>query len=228
MKISRCVGLLGGVGVGAASHYYREIAKASEERGLELDLVMVHAETRRVLEYVQAGDRDGLAGYVNGFLERMKAAGAESAAIPSVTTHFGVRELVRIASIPVIDMFTSVAEEASRRSVRRVAVFGTRFVIQSDMYGFVPGLEFVQPRPDEIEFIHATYLRLAMDGRGTEEQYTGLRELALRLCDREHLDAIVLGGTDLSLLFNESNTDFPSVDCAAVHVRTIMDAMLEN
>jgi aspartate racemase len=35
-------------------------------------------------------------------------------------------------------------------------------------------------------------------------------------------DAIMLGGTDLALAFNEQNADFPLVDCAAIHVDAIV------
>jgi aspartate racemase len=226
MKKSRCLGLLGGVGVGAAAHYYRELAKASEARGVELELVMVHAETPRVFEYVQAGDRDGLAGYLNGFFIRMKAAGAEMAVIPSVTTHYSVKELAAISPLPLIELFGPVRREVVRRSIRRVAVFGTRFVIQSEMYGFVPELEFIRPQPEEVDYIHRTYVQLATDGKGTAEQFDGLRELAFSLCERDRLDAIVLGGTDLSLIFNEANADFPHVDCAAVHLRAVVEKIL--
>ena len=226
MKKSGCLGLLGGVGVGAASYYYRELAKASEARGTELDLVMVHAETPRVLAYVGTGDRIGLEAYFNAFFTRMKAAGAEVVAIPSVTSHFCIRELVASSPLPMLVLFDPVAAEAARRSIRRVAVFGTRFVIHSALYGMVPGLECVEPTSDEIDFIHTTYLRIAFDGFGTQEQYQRLRELALRLIERERLDAIVFGGTDLALLFNEGNTDFPVLDCAALHVKAIAAAIL--
>ena len=50
--------------------------------------------------------------------------------------------------------------------------------------------------------------------------------LAVRI-EREKLDAIVLGGTDLAFVFNEENTDFPHLDGARVHIGTIMDALAE-
>ncbi len=226
MTASRCVGLLGGVGVGAASYYYRELAKVCTSKGVDLDLVMVNAETPKVLAFAQAGDSSGMAGYANSFIERMKLAGAEFAVIPSVTGSFGARELASISPLPVLDLFTVVTEEIARRAIKRVAVFGTRFVIESNMFDSVPGVQFIKPQADEIDTIHSNYVQMAMDSRGTEEQYITLRELALRLCEREGLDAIVLGGTDLSLIFNESNTDFPHVDCAAVHLRAIAARML--
>jgi aspartate racemase len=40
------------------------------------------------------------------------------------------------------------------------------------------------------------------------------------------LNAIILAGTDLSFVFDESNTDFPHVDGARVHINAIMDELL--
>jgi aspartate racemase len=42
---------------------------------------------------------------------------------------------------------------------------------------------------------------------------------------RDKVDAIILAGTDLSLLFNQGNTEFPAIDCAAMHIAEITDAM---
>lgn len=51
MNKGRCLGLIGGLGTGAAVHYYKKLAQAHEKEHLTLDLVMVHAETSRVFEY---------------------------------------------------------------------------------------------------------------------------------------------------------------------------------
>ena len=44
--------------------------------------------------------------------------------------------------------------------------------------------------------------------------------------NNDRAEAIVFAGTDLALLFNEANTDFPAVDCAALHIDAIMKAAL--
>jgi aspartate/glutamate racemase len=83
MYQGRCLGLVGGLGVGAAIHYYKILAEAHEKQGVSLDLVMAHAEAARVFAYVQAEDREGLANYLTGFLRRLQAAGAELAVVPA-------------------------------------------------------------------------------------------------------------------------------------------------
>jgi aspartate/glutamate racemase len=52
--------------------------------------------------------------------------------------------------------------------------------------------------------------------------------MARRLIGRERLDAIILAGTDLALLFNESSTHFPHVDCAELHIQAIMAELVRD
>jgi aspartate racemase len=226
MKKGRCLGLVGGLGVGATIHYYRWLAKAHEERGCLLDVVIAHADTPRVFAYVQAGDRDGLAEYLNSFLLRLKAAGAEVAAIPAVTPHYCVRELMTTSPLPLFNIFEPLTKELMARGIRRIALFGTRFVVESALFGLVDGMEFVKPKPDEVDYIHNTYAELAREGRGSEEQYRRLTAIAHALLARDGVDAIVLGGTDLSVLFSDTNTDFPYIDCAALHLEAIVQGLL--
>ena len=224
----RCIGLIGGLGPGAAMHYYKRLAKAFESEHRTLDLVMVHAETSRIFEFAEAKDRKGMARYLAGFIDRLKAAGAELIVIPAVTPHYCVRELLDLSPLRLLNIFDPLLKELSVRSVRRIAVFGTRFVVDSALFGMAAGVEVVQPRPDEVESIHRTYVELVQKGEGSPEQLSGLTDLALTLCKRDGLDAIVLAGTDFALLFNETNIQFPSIDCAELHLQAILQELFSR
>ena len=225
MNKSRCLGLVGGLGVGATVHYYKELAKAHEAQGRTLDIVITHAETPRVFEHVQANDRNGLAEYLNGYIRRMKSAGAEVAAIPAVTPHFCVRELTAASPLPVCNMFEPLARELAARAARRVAVLGTRFVMESALFGEMKEVEIAKWKTDEADYIHKTYIELARTGKGSEEERRELTALAQMAVRRDGVDAIVLAGTDLAVFFNASNSDFPCIDCAALHLRAIGKAL---
>src|ERR1700742_4951714 len=116
MDRQRCIGLIGGLGVGATMHYYKKLAEAHDRDHLALDLVMVHAETPRVFEYAAANDREGLARYLVSFINRLNAAGAEVVVIPAVTPHICIRELLAISPLPVLNIFDPLARELSARS----------------------------------------------------------------------------------------------------------------
>jgi aspartate racemase len=57
----RCLGLVGGLGVGATIHYYQELVKAHASRGCAPNLLIVHADMRRVVNYAGAGETAALA-----------------------------------------------------------------------------------------------------------------------------------------------------------------------
>jgi aspartate racemase len=228
MKKRRCLGLIGGLGVGATVYYYRRLAKAHEERGRTLDMVITHAEVPRVFEYAGAGDRDGLAEYLMGFILRLRAAGAEFIAIPAVTPHLCMRELEATSPLPLFNIFDPLVDELVARGVRRAAVFGSRYVIESSLFGMAGNVQIVLPTSDEVNFIHNIYSQLSEKGVGTEEQHRDLTALADTLRHREGVDAIIMAGTDLTTIFNEGNTPFPYVDCAALHLERIVKGLLDE
>jgi aspartate racemase len=221
----RCIGLIGGLGVGATSYYYEKLFQAHEASGRPFNLVMAHAETQRVFDFVRAGDRNGLAAYLAGFIRRLEAAGATLAVIPAVAPHYCIRELVPISALPIVDIMAPIRTKISMLGFRRMALFGARFVVESALYSMVPGVEFVLPRPAEVAFIHDTYVGLTKTRQGSTQQLTEMTALAHTLIRRDKLDAIAFAGTDLTSIFNETNTDFPHLDCAALHLRAITECL---
>jgi aspartate racemase len=225
MERSRCLGLIGGLGVGATVHYYERLAEGCEKLGIQFDIVITNAHTSRVFEYVEAGNRDGLADYLNGYIRRMKAAGAEIAAIPAVTPHYCVKELGAISPVPVVPIFEPLTRELAARAARRVAIFGTRYVIAGELFGALKDIAVIPPKPDEVDLIHNTYVELAATGKSSPEKHEKLTAIAKTLVSRDGVDAIILAGTDLALLFNETNFEFPHIDCAALHIAAILDRL---
>jgi len=222
MKESRCLGLVGGLGVGATVHYYENLGRGCQRLGFALDIVITHAQTPRVFAYVEAKDREGLAEYLNGYIRRMKAAGAEMAAIPAITPLYCAKELAATSALPIVSLLDPLNRELAARKARRVGIFGTRFVVESDLFGALTGVEVMRPAPEEVDLIHKTYVELAATGEPSADKHEKLTALAHRFVSRDAVDVILLAGTDLTLLFNESNTDFPHVDCAALHIQEIL------
>ena len=218
------IGLLGGLGVGAAIHYYRELAAAHDDVRRPMHLAMVHASISQATNYAAQGDRNGLAAYLAGFLKRLQAAGATIGVLPAVTPHLCIDELQAIAPIPVIDLTKVVSDHLQERQLSKVALFGTRYVVESDMYGRLQGVEVVRPRESELAFIHDAYTHLAHSGQAAADHREQFISLADTLQRRDGVEAIVLAGTDFALMFDAANTPFPHVDCTRAHIDVIMRA----
>lgn len=224
----RCLGLIGGLGVGATIYYYQELVKAHLELGQVANLLILHADVNRVLQYAAAGETSGMAEYFLQLIGRLSAAGAEIIAIPAATPHLCAPELMERSPIPLVSLVDEIVHEVDDRRLKRVALFGTRFTMETELFGRLKDVEVVAPKPAEIDFIHQTYLQLVNVGSGTEQQYRGLHQLAHTLIERDGIEAIILAGTELSLVFNRANTDFPHIDGARLHLAAIMEQLTGN
>jgi aspartate racemase len=220
-----CVGIVGGLGVGATVDYYRRITTACKARGFVPDLVFVHADVDRGQGYVRDGKLDALSDYLAGFIERLGRAGAEAAVLPAVTPHICIAELTPRIRLPLINIVDAIGGELRKRKLKRVALFGTTFTMEGSLWGQLTGVEIVKPQPDEIAFVGRAYQRLLDTQRGHDEDTAGLRRIAADLQRRDGVEAILLAGTDLAAIFDEESAGFPCIDCARVHIDAIVEML---
>ena len=223
-KEGRVLGLVGGLGPNATVYYYNGLIAAHKAQGRVARMVIAHADVDHGRPLAEAGRLDELARYLNGFIDSTAAGGAEMAAIVAVTPHICAAQLLPLLRIPLIDMVATVADEIAARGLKRVALLGTRSTVQSRMFGRL-GVEVVMPTPDEIDFINNTYLDIVYD-RSTPAGIDRLRELAHTLIQRDGAESVLLAGTDLSMVLNEANAGFPTIDCAGVHIAEITRRLL--
>jgi aspartate racemase len=208
------LGLIGGLGPMATIHYYRELAKTQAG-----EMLIVHADMDHAVGFVKRGDRMGLAQYFARLIERLAKGGADLAAISAVTPHICIRELEKISPLPLVSIVAEVEAEIHRRGLRRVTLFGTRYVVESRMFGMLNGVEVIVP--EQVDAIHRAYMQ-AVDGSAEG------RGILLEIAGSLPVDAVVLAGTDLAVIFDETNTPFPHVDSAKVHIEAIVRRLSDH
>jgi aspartate racemase len=220
-----CVGVIGGLGVGATVHYYDKITAACKARGVSPDLVIAHADVDYGQDLVRAGKLDELAGYLASFIRRMARAGAAAAAIPAVTPHICIAQLTKLTPLPLINIVDPIAAELRARKIRRVALFGTTFTMEGSLWGQLADAEIVKPQPDEIAFVGQAYQRILDSQKADAGDARSLRRIAADLQRRDGVEAILLAGTDLAVMFDETTAGFPAIDVARLHIDAIVETL---
>jgi aspartate racemase len=224
---ARTFGLVAGLGMGAGIFYYKSLVDAHLALGVSPRIVMVHADVRRVMNHAAAArEAHPLAQYLAGLLGQLARGGAEIASIPAFSPQVCASELAAITPLPLISLLDAISAEVTRRQLRRVALFGARVTMETQMFGALQNVEVVTPRPEEVDQIATIYVRVVEEARASDDDYAALRSLAHTLIQREKLDAIIFAGTDLAFAFNSENTDFPHLDGARVHINAIMAELL--
>ena len=88
------------------------------------------------------------------------------------------------------------------------------------------GMSVVRPNEDERSRIHTAYVGELLEGDFREETAAMIRAIVARLRNDEHVDGVILGGTELPLLLQSSDiAALPTLDTTAIHVNAIVDRL---
>jgi aspartate racemase len=211
------IGLIAGIGPAATDFYYRGLVDRHRAANRPLEVTMCHADVATMGRNLAEGQPQKQAEIFAVLVGRMKAAGAEAAAITSMGGHFCVKELIAISPLPILNGLPSVGAAIAARKLKTIGVLGTRKVMESQLYGSVPLTEMIAPDGDEFGLVADTYSAMAGIGRVTEAQRQIFFEAGRKLVARG-AEAIMLGGTDLFLAFAGQAPGYPVIDCADIHV----------
>lgn len=87
------------------------------------------------------------------------------------------------------------------------------------------GLEIVAPLPDEQQWIHDHYVGELVKAVFRDETREGLLAIARRLAERDAIDGLILGGTELPLILDGDSGPVPFLDTTKIHVARIVAEM---
>jgi len=212
------IGLIGGIGPAATEFYYRNLVRAHAAANCVLELTIVQADMRDLVQNISDGVTDKQAEIFLRLTRRLQAAGAEVVAVTSIAGHFCIRELEALSPLPVINAIPEIEAALVSRRLRRVGLLGTRVVMQSRLYGGVSAVEVVLPQGESFDATHDAYVAMAAAGQADDQQRELLFSVGNDLCRKQGAEAIVLAGTDLFLAFEGRDCGFPTIDCARVHI----------
>ena len=62
---------------------------------------------------------------------------------------------------------------------------------------------------------------MATQGLANKEQRAIFEKACNQFLTKNKVDAVMLGGTDLALIYRSENVDFELIDCAKIHVEEL-------
>ena len=216
------IGLIGGIGPAATDFYYRGLVDRHAAAGIPLECTIAHADVREMSRNLQGGQPKKQAEIFAGLIGRLKAAGAQVAAVTSMGGHFCIDDLLPISPLPLIHGIHAVDAAIKTSGLRKIGVLGTPLVMNTRLYGGVSTAELVAPEGEMFDRVGAAYMAMAQIGRVNDQQ----RDVFFRAGEalmKRGVQAVMLGGTDLFLAFTGKEAPFPLVDCADIHVGAIYE-----
>ena len=225
--------MIGGLGPESTIEYYRLIIAAYRARirdGSYPPLIMTSLDLRRMMDMITANDLARVTQFLVDELHRLERAGAEIAFISANTPHLVFDDVRALSPLPLVSIVEAARDAASDLGLTRVGLIGTRFTMDAAFYpeAFArTGISIVVPPPDDRAYVHEKYIGELVHADIRPETQGELIAIIARLREREGIEGIVLGGTELSLILRDASyAGIPVLDTTRIHAeRVVAEAM---
>jgi len=229
----RVLGIVGGTGPESTIDYYRSLIAVWQRRrpdGTYPRVIIDSVEAGRVIGLLSAGDYDAAGRELGAAVGELAAAGCGRALLASNLGHMAFDRIDPPPAIPLIHIVAAARDAAVAAGHRRLGLIGTRFVMQARLYPdrFEPaGVEIVVPNADEQEMVHAIYFGELVRGELRDDSRERLVRLIAAMRDRDAVDGMILGGTELALTLTAPvYAGVPILDTARIHVEAAVDWLI--
>ncbi len=229
----KTIGLIGGISWESTAHYYRLLNERVRERlgghhsarclVASVDFAEIVA-LQRAARWDEAGDllrREALA------LER---AGADLLLICANTMHKVADRATAGVRIPLLHIADVTAERVRAARIRRVALLGTRYVMEQDFYvrRLVEkhGLDVTVPGPaDRAEVNRVIFEELVL---GRVEAASKARYLAIISgLVAQGAEGVIAGCTEIPMLVGQDDVSVPLFDTTRIHALAALERALD-
>ena len=126
--------------------------------------------------------------------------------------------------ISIVEETAKAADKISNN--RKIGLLGTRFTMKSDFYFKIFkkfGMEIYIPDENEQDYIHEKIFSELNMGIIAENTKKRILEIVRSMMEKHSIDSLILGCTELPLIFDHKYFGINFLDTVDIHVRSIID-----
>jgi len=226
-------GLVGGIGPESTISYYHDIVYGVQNRVGHDFFPNISVESLNLfelLEMMNNGDKEASVEVTLKAIKTLATSGCDFAVLTANTAHLYFDDIQAHSPIPLISIVEATAKEAQKRGYRKVGLLGTGFTMKSDFYKLpfeTRNIEIVIPNEEDMAFIHSKIYSELVYEKVLPETQQKMFEIAERLKIESGIEGVVLGCTELPLVFTESTTPLPTLDTVKIHVEAIIEEIMK-
>ena len=163
-------------------------------------------------------------------ITNLAAGGAQVVAMTGNTPHIVFDELSANSPVPLVSSVAVTAGYVAMQGLKRPLLLGTLFTMREDFFKKAfrdAGIEAIVPEEDDQLKVHEIIEKELEAGIVTEKAQKYFSDLVEEMIGSHHIDTLILGCTELPILFEMMNISVPVVDVTDVHVEALIKAVKE-
>jgi aspartate racemase len=229
----KTIGIVGGIGPESTIEYYRRLIALYRQRTGDSNyphIILNSINLTQMLGMISANQLTELAQFLLTHIESLARAGVDFALIAANAPHLVFPDIENQSPIPLISIVQAAADQARNLGLRKLALLGAKFTMQASFYPDVfsrHGVSVAVPNPEEQDYIHEKYFGELVHGTVLAETRQRLIHIVESMKSRDSIDGLIVGGTELSLIFREPEVcGLPVLDTTQIHVEAAIARML--
>lgn len=217
----RRLALIGGLAPAATAFYQREL-QALLGGGLQ-EIQPRNLDKYPVLRAVSRGEWPRLAKYLARLMD--DPTPCDVAAIASITAHACAPQLFPLLNTRFVDAIDCISDAVFDAGARRVALFGARLTMETDLFGRLTDTLIVRPAPEDIRRLWSINIRIGEAGEYEGGDVEDLSRIVERLRRSESIDAVILAGANFSIVGSALHSGVQLIDGPRCHIQAIASAL---
>ena len=229
----KTIGLIGGMSWESSQLYYELINKKVKE-GLggfhSAKSIMVSVDFAEIAKLQSEDDWDRLSELMVKAAGQLEYAGADMILVCANTMHLCSEEIMRNTSLPFIHIAEATGEIIKERSLKKVALLGTKFTMEKDFYKDILtydyDIEVLIPNNNERELIHNIIYNELVLG----EINKASKEIYIKIINnliRRGAEGVILGCTEIPMLISDKDVDVPLFNTTKIHAEKAVQLALK-
>lgn len=222
------IGLVGGISWTSTLDYYKYINEGINQRlgGLSSAECLIYS-----LNFSDVQNK----GWTNSFdliynaCTNLASSDVDAIVLGANTAHLFADEIQSKINIPIIHIAEATAKEIKKEKLSKVGLLGTKFTMEMDFYKNKlkeNNIETIIPsEKKDIEEIQHIVKNELGKGIVTSQSKLKFRRYANDLIE-QGAEGIILGCTEIPMLIEQNDFEFPVFDTTKIHVKNIIDFAL--
>ena len=231
----KTIGLIGGASPASTLEYYRIINKKVNEilgNQHSAKIVLASVDFEEITEPLFSNNWTKIGDILSEAALQVQNAGADFFIICSNTLHQAIPMIKLHIQLPLMHILQPTCTAISTNEFKRIALLGTEYTMQNGVHSqYIKNhcsALVVTPETNDQRTINEIIFNELCHGIVTEESKNTINDIIARLQKNKGIDAVILGCTELPLLFENNTSRVSLLNTTSLHAVAVAKYAVGN
>jgi len=218
------IGILGGMSYESTIKYYDLILQNYYNRYNDYnypEILIYSLNFQKVIDYELGNDKLKYIDYLMSGINSLQKGGADFIIMAANSPHAVYDDLVTKAFLPILSIVEATAGKALEMGLNKLLLLGIKFTMQSSFYQRIfenSNMQVITPVDIEQDLIDQIIFDELVIGEFKNES----KQKLLEIIHNYKVDGVILGCTELPLIFHKNDTSIKLLDTIEIHVEAAL------